>query len=1017
MITHKKRFVLTLVAVIALVASFGYVSRYPDLGRKAAMAERHTVGDTISMWPILKIAPTDPTWKQIAYTSVNWANDNKKGMAFGLALAALLSLLLGSCQLNPRGRMRSAFYGMLLGTPLGVCVNCAAPVFKGALRSRRIEMALALMFASPTLNLVVLMMAFSLLPFYMAVAKLMFNLAIILVGVPILARWLDREPVKDLAKLDARLASEACALPAPESLASALVQTLRGFLRQLGWIVVRTLPLMIVAGVLGATLSHLVALDALRGHAGLVAVLIATTVGLILPVPMAFDVVLVNALYAAGLSPSIAMALLLSLGIYSLYSFLITWQSAGRRWAICIAAGLWLAILPVALIAPRLHQTFYLDRNVERYRAMRADTPESTPRLATPDGRAARPWPSETITSNGVTLERSGFFPRGAEAGKFVQHEGPELGLTRGFMYMMRDYPDPFWIGRGTTAGDFDKDGWDDVAFGSDQGVILYRNVGGRFVEVPLALPQLAGARVYGVALVDLDGDTWPDLFVTTFHRGNYWIRNHEGHFATTATPVPSGDAILTVSPAFGDLDGDGRIDVFNGNMALGVITGTRAYGAGRKNGITWNRPAGFTYEPLADEDDGETMASLITDLNNDGHLDLYENNDFVVPDYLYFGSATGLHRLKAPGVLGFATPMFSMSVDTGDVNNDLRPDLLITGTLATKQDLGDQPIDGVAATDYKKAKDEVAYCDRIHDPAYRDNCRRNRHADHLIPFQRLKNLDVRDCQQLADAEQRDACLLSMMWMIVTNNDDDSDCQARYGFDAKVLEVCKLVRAAGTYHGATDYDREAPQVDQAVLYLGQADGGLGRAPLDHPGGWTWSSRFADLDNDGWQDIFNAEGAVAMKDFGWNVYLHNDHGAFSQRQFSAGLTNDFNLFSFVVIDYDHDGDLDIIGNGSEGPPQIYENQTTGQHHSVAFRLAAPRGNTAGLHAKITIHTRTGAQMRELKAGGGYQSVDAPVAFFGLGADAEVTAVEVRWPDGQVQQLGPLAADALYRIPHP
>jgi uncharacterized membrane protein YraQ (UPF0718 family) len=1017
MITHAKRFVLTLVAVIALVASFGYVSRYPDLGRKAAMAERHTVGDTISMWPVLEVSPSDPTWKQIAYTSVNWANDNKKGMAFGLVLAALLSLCLSYCQLSPRGRLRSAFYGMLLGTPLGVCVNCAAPVFKGALRSRRIEMALALMFASPTLNLVVLMMAFSLLPFWMAVAKLMFNLAIILVGVPILARWLDGAPVKDLAKLDARLAGEACALPAPEAWPAALAGVVRGFARQLGWIVVRTLPLMIVAGVLGAALSHLVPLDALRGHAGVLAVVIATTVGLILPVPMAFDVVLVNALYAAGLAPSIALALLLGLGIYSLYSFLITWQSAGRRWAICIAAGLWLAILPVALLAPRLHQTFYLDRNLAHYRAMKAATAEPDPATARADDRAARPWPRETITSRGVTLERAAFFPRGAEAGKFVQHEGPELGLTRGFMYMMRDYPDPFWIGRGTTAGDFDHDGWDDVAFGSDQGVLLYRDVGGRFVEVPLAVPALAGARVYGVALVDLDGDTWPDLFVTTFHRGNYWIHNDAGHFGSTATPVPSGDAILTVSPAFGDLDGDGRIDIFNGNMALGVITGTRAYGAGRRNGITWNRAAGFAYEPLLDEDDGETMASLISDLNGDGRLDLYENNDFVIPDYLYFGSATGLHRLKAPGVRGFATPMFSMSVDTGDVNNDLRPDLLITGTLATKQDLGDQPIDGVAATAYKQAKAEVAYCDRIHDPAYRANCRRNRHADHLIPFQRLKNLDVRDCQQLADAEQRDACLLSMMWMIVTNNDDDADCQARYGFDAKILEVCKLVRAAGAYHGAGDYDREAPQVDKAVLYLGQADGGLGRAPLDHPGGWTWSSRFADLDNDGWQDIFNAEGAVAMKDFGWNVYLHNDHGAFSQRQFSAGLTNDFNLFSFVLIDYDHDGDLDIIGNGSEGPPQVYENQTTGANHSVAFTLAAPRGNTAGLHARITIHTKTGAQFRELKAGGGYQSVDAPVAFFGLGADPEVTEVEVRWPDGRVQVLGPLAADAQYRIPAP
>ena len=1029
MLTHKTRFVLAVFAVVALVASFGFVSRYPDLNRKAAMAERHTVGDTISMWPVLKVSASDPTWKQIAYTSVNWANDNKKGMAFGIALAALLTLCLSYWQFNPRGRMRSAFYGMMLGTPLGVCVNCAAPVFKGALRSRRIEMALALMFASPTLNIVVLMMAFSLLPLYMAMTKLLFNLTVILIGVPLLARWLDTAPVKDLQNLEDRLAGQSCAVRVDESLPAALLGVVVDFAKQLAWIAGRTVPLMLVAGVLGATLSHLVPLEALQGQGGTLAVLIAATVALILPVPMAFDVVLTNALYSAGLPPSVAMVLLLGLGIYSLYSFMITWQSASRRWAICIAAGLWLAIIPLGLLAPRLHQAFYMDTNLASYRELTAQRtaapapapprPSDAPPAAADRAAASLPA-SETVVVDAVSLQRTPFLPRGPGSGKFVQHEGAELGLTRGFMYMMRDYPDPFWIGRGTTAGDFDRDGWEDIAFGSDQGPLLYRNIGGRFVEVPLDIPELRGARVYSVAFVDLDGDAWPDLFVTTFHRGNFWIRNLGGKFAATASPIPSGDAMLTVSPAFADLDGDGRIDIFNGNMALGVITGSRAYGAGRRNGITWNRPGGFVFEPLADEDDGETMASLVSDINGDGYLDLYESNDFVVPDYLYFGGKAGLKRLKAPGVRGFATPVFSMSVDTGDVNNDLRMDLLVTGTLATKQDLGNQPIDGVAATEYKKAKAEVAYCDRIKDAAYRDNCKRNRRADHLIPFQRLKNLDVRDCQKIADAEQRDACLLSMMWMIVTNNDDDSDCVARYGFDPRILEVCQLTRAAGAYHRRDDFASEAPQIDKAVLYLGQADGGLGRAApavFDHPGGWTWSSRFVDLDNDGWQDIFNAEGAVNMKDFGWNVYLHNERGAFVQRQFSAGLTNDFNLFSFVAIDYDHDGDLDIIGNGSEGPPQIYENQSAGTNHSIAFALDSPRGNTASLNARVIIHPRSGPpQIREIKAGGGYQTVDAPIAFFGLGADTAVTSVDIQWPDGRRQQIrGELAADALYRIP--
>ncbi|MDQ3232642.1 MAG: CRTAC1 family protein, partial [Pseudobdellovibrionaceae bacterium] len=526
----------------------------------------------------------------------------------------------------------------------------------------------------------------------------------------------------------------------------------------------------------------------------------------------------------------------------------------------------------------------------------------------------------------------------------------------------------------------------------------------------------------FAVAFVDLDSDSWPDLFLTTFNRGNFWIRNNQGSFASTASVIPNGDGVLTIAPAFADLNRDGRIDIFNGNMVLGIATGFRAYGKGRKNGITWNRPEGFVFEPMADEDDGETMASIISDINGDGFLDLYENNDFVVPDYLYFGSKDGLRRLKAPGTTGFPTPLFSMSVDTADVNNDLKMDLLITGTIAAKQDLGNQVIDGVQATDYKKAKDKVEYCDRIKDPEYRLNCQRNRRTEHLIPFHRIKNLDVRDCQKIEDADQRDSCLLSMMWMIVTNNDEQSDCQQRYGFDPRILEVCQLMRTAGAYHKRENFAKEAPQMDKAVLYLGQTDGGLNvvsKDRFDHPGGWTWSSRFVDFDNDGWVDIFNAEGAVRMGEFGWNVYMHNEQGHFVQKQFSAGLTNDFNLFSFVLIDYDHDGDLDIIGNGSEGPPQVYENQSTSAHHSIALALHSKSGNTANLNARVIVHPMRGpAQIREIKSGGGYQSFDAPLVYFGLGKDTEVAKVEIQWPNGSKQDIqGPLKADALYRIEGP
>lgn len=1034
MVTHKKRVAFIICLLLSIGISFGYFSRYPDLNHKALVAEKATVADTIAMWPILKIKAYDPTWKKIAYTTINWCNDNKKGMTFGMVIASLLAAMMGYVRFRPtNSRLRNTIYGFVLGTPLGICVNCAAPVFKGMLQSRRIEMALALMFSSPTLNVVVVTMAFTLLPLYMAVTKLVFNLFVIFTIVPFMAKYLAHWPVKDIAKLEAlvREGEQRSDEPVHENIWRAFTGLLRDFLKHFGYLSIRTVPLMLVAGFLGAALSHTLPLDVLRASSGPIPFLIAATVGLILPVPMAFDVVLTHALYAAGLPASIAMVLLLSLGVFSLYSFMIVWQSASRRWAFSLAAGLLVLILPIGLMAPQLHETFYMAPNVSAYRELsqsssRALPMDSSPALAAkslPVSKAT-PWTADAAISVDPQLTATPypFFPAQKGDAQFAFREGQDIGLDRGFYYTIRDYPDPFWIGRGTAAGDYDRDGWPDLVFGSDQGVYLYHNRGGRFELVPNVSPSLSDKRVFAVALVDFNNDGWLDLFTSTFMHGNFYQLNQGGTFELDARPLPNGRGVLTVAPAFADIDRDGFLDIFNGNMVLGIATGFRAYGEGRMNGITYSKRLNFVYEPVVGGD-GETMASILSDINGDGYIDLFQNNDFIVPDKLSFGGPGGSwQHLSGEAVKGFATPFFSMSVDTGDIDNDLRPDLLVTGTIAAKQELGDQTIDGVKPEEFKKAKDSLSYCDKIQNSFYRENCIRNRKTDHFIPFNRLKNLSIRDCQKLDNDVERDDCLLSMMWMIVTNNDDGVSCEERYSFDPKILQVCQLMRTAGPYFESKQFGDEAPQIDRAVLYRSTADGGLARVPnenFDHPGGWTWSSKFGDMDNDGWIDILNAEGAVRKGEWGFNVYMRNEgQGKFVQRQFSSGFRNDFNLFSMVLIDYDRDGDLDVVGNGSEGPIQVYENKGPDQHRSIGFRLelAGSDSNRLGVGAKIIVKDNKGRyQMREIKAGGGYMSFDAPEAYFGLGDADRIEELTLISPNGKKRTFATdLAAGALYQL---
>lgn len=1008
MILYLYRFILISICAIVLSLNFWVGSRYPDLNEKAMMAESASVADTISMFPILEVQAHDPIWKKVAYTTVNWVNDNKKGMTYGVLLASLFLTLIGYLQFRQKSnQFLSTFYGFVIGSPLGVCVNCAAPVFKGALQSRKTELAFAMMLSSPTMNVVVLTMVFSLFPLYMAITKVLFTLAIIFLGVPLIARFLGpNHKIIDWEKVDAGL--ERLSQPPKEVIHESIFQAIYGtivdFGRSFRYMLVRTVPLMFVAGFLGSLVSHLIPLDMMMGKASIGIMMITAAVGIILPTPMAFDVILTNALFAAGLAPSLAVILLCTLGIYSSYSFMVTWTSASRPWALSITGTIYIVALLLGISTPWLHETFYIQSNIRDYQALMKGV-ERGGGAATPDEiqREAPPVVKSLLTNANIVYEDAQlrirqvpFQKRNDSIQKFEKLEGQQIGLSRGFTYGIRDYPDPFWIGRGTASADYNQDGWVDIAFGSNEGIFLYRNQAGEFVRDHSLPSQIKQYRVYAVAFVDWNSNGWLDLFFTTFNQGNFVVINDQGKWRKELVHIPNGGGILTVAPTFADFDGDGRLDVFNGNMALGVITGFQKYGDGRINSITFQRETGFDEYRLTTPD-GETMAALAADFNGDGHIDIYVSNDFVVPDYLYLGDGKGNFRqadAKLKSQLN--APFFAMSIDTADLNNDLLADIISTGTTTVLPGTGSVPIDGRPPEEYSNPYDKAEDClNHIQDKYYQNNCIINRRATKILDFNKNRtHLSIQDCQKVDQKNQKEECLLAVMWQIVTNHAQITDCQKQFGFDAHIVEVCKIYQQRGTQYQSSDFKNTLIQKNDSFVFLAQKDGGFQQMSFPHPGGWTWNTKAADLDNDGYQDIFNAEGAVRMGEYGFNVLMHNQEGqGFEQKQFSWGLDNPFYLFSSTFIDFDHSGQLDIIGNSSLGPVQVYKNRLN-DNNSIAIALRQPNGNTHGLHAKVIIRDAKGqGQMREIKAGGGYQSFDPYRAYFGLKEVDSIKQIEI------------------------
>ena len=169
--------------------------------------------------------------------------------------------------------------------------------------------------------------------------------------------------------------------------------------------------------------------------------------------------------------------------------------------------------------------------------------------------------------------------------------------------------------------------------------------------------------------------------------------------------------------------------------------------------------------------------------------------------------------------------------------------------------------------------------------------------------------------------------------------------------------------------------------------------------------WSWNARFADLDNDEWQDLFVVNGVPITQEFASNNFFHNQNGkSFAPAQVEFGLDDHDHSSSYTYIDMDRDGDLDIIANTLYGPFKVYTNNTQG--NSVTIKLVDEQGNRFCLGCTLIIRYRPDGkrhQMREIKTGGGFHSYDVPIAHFGLGEYKTIRQIEITWSTGETSKL--------------
>lgn len=1043
------RFLLIGSYIIVLAYFFWTSSRYPALNEKAIMeGATSTLG--IGFDEKFIIDANMVWYEEVWFNTLNWIYTNKQGMTFGVLFATGLLMLFSLIKNRTfKNRFLQAGFGMLLGAPLGVCVNCAAPIAQGMRKGgASVETSLATMVSSPTLNLVVLSMLFSLFPWYMVAVKLSLTIVFILLLIPLIGKYVGKGVLlkhADLPLIDSKASSPVFPFSDDstpkdgESLAGSVRWFVIKWIKSFWYILKMTVPLMLLAGVLGNVVITFLPWEALVAwlpapeNAGLIRVglmlLVLGVIGLFLPVPMAFDIIICAVLIAAGVPEFYVMVLLFTLGIFSIYSFFIVRQVMSFKIALTSAVlligmgsfgGLVTSVLTPWNATREQRALIEVIKSDIKGPEVFYSGKDAMPKTYASIAKGISPRPnvpagfehSDSLYQIGVS---SGLFEKdsGTSLDRFTRVSGDQLGIS-----IRKEHPTDFMIvgklssSHSIASGDLHNDGWQDLAIVATGSLSVFANVGGKFEKQLIAVPD--SLEVVTIAMVDVNDDDWLDLMFTTEGTGNYYLLNDHGSFEDgKLEPLPNTeDAWLTRPMAYADFDRDGDLDVLFGNYTSAnynqIRNGRFEFPERSRNGFLINEGGRYKLAKLPTSIAGETLTLLWSDLDNDGWVDLIETNDFAPPDVFYMNKEGVYDQAVKNSDKKFETSTkTTMSVVAADLDNDLLPEIYI-GEIALMGLENDELL--------KVDEDAFAVCEVLSDP-----------NDQKICLNYLELLTTDRAMKWQRKAQEIPNRSNMEFLVFLNNmrRDNLTCDEIPKEWSFLKGHCERVFNS-EYNVPEKADIEeaipSPGLGENVLLVNDGTGSFKNKANEWgiaTGGYTWNAKFADLNADEYLDLFVVNGSHVHRTRQSNFLYLNEGG----KHFTNRIDDyeDLNSFlatqTYTYMDIDNDGDQDIITLPVVGPAQVHINEMK-KGNMIAFELRDGVGNSRGIGSKITIHYGKGGekhQVRELLGSGGYLSSDPYIAYFGLGRHLEVAYVTIQWSTGEETRLtGPFEQGAKYEV---
>src|SRR5262245_51218943 len=179
---------------------------------------------------------------------------------------------------------------------------------------------------------------------------------------------------------------------------------------------------------------------------------------------------------------------------------------------------------------------------------------------------------------------------------------------------------------------------------------------------------------------------------------------------------------------------------------------------------------------------------------------------------------------------------------------------------------------------------------------------------------------------------------------------------------------------------------------------------------------AWGIGFADLDNDGWKDIFQVNGHVypEMEDY-LNprlVYRNLGNGRFEDVSATAGpgVAQRMSSRGAAFGDFDNDGAMDVLIMNMGAGPSLLRNTLKNRNHWIKIKQRGTKSNRSAIGAVVTI----GKQMDVVLSQSSYLSHNDSRLHFGLGAAERVGEITVRWPSGDLEKFPGSAADRVVEV---